>query len=467
MGTYQRLTAEHIECLTHIVGAGYVYATAEKRLPYDRDEGADDGFARLPDAVVLPGSATEIAAIMRWANRERIPVVPRGAGTGLEAGAVVNRHGGIVLSTERLNHMIEFDAERLYAVVEPAVRTAVLQAEAKKRGLLYAGDPCSGDSCFIGGNGATNAGGNRAVKYGTTRDQIYSIEVVTPQGDITTLGGRLKKVTTGYPLEKIVIGSEGTLGIITKLTVKLLPLPPYSAHILAVFPDAATALSVVTAFSGAGIEPTCLEFMDNDCVRIVEKFLGEKQPYSDVGNYMIMQVDSKQEILLDETCLEIDACCRELGAIDVFVADADRIWRARKNFSEASGSEGPVAMEDFVVPPDCLAALLTRLKQIAADTGLSFRGVSHAGDGNLHLDVLRKELDDALWRERLSAFETQACNVVYELGGKLSGEHGIGECRKTLMKAYTDPVELELMKALKKAWDPNLILNPGKIFDVE
>ena len=468
MRKYQHVQEDTIQALRQIVGEKYVYTDTDKCIPYASDEGVGKEYENMPEVVVLPKTTEEVAAVMKLANEALIPVIPRGAGTGLEFGAVVNEWGGIVLSTERMNQILEFDADKMYMVVEPGVITAQLQAMAKEKGLLYAGDPCSGDSCFIGGNAATNAGGNRAVKYGTTRDQIYSIEVVTPTGDIAHFGSRLKKVTAGYPLEKIIIGSEGTLGIITKLMLKLVPLPKHTMDILAVFPTLDQALSLVTALPQAGITPTCLECMDNEVIRVVEQYLDEKQPYSDNGNYMIIQLDGKTEEAVEDDCVAVDEVCRAHGALEVFAADAAKVWKARIAFTEASAAECPVAaMEDYVVPPDQLLALLQRLEQIGSRQGVHFRGVSHAGDGNLHLDVLRRGFTAAEEDTKIAAFEDAACRAVYELGGRISGEHGIGQKRKTLFAKYTDPGALALMKAVKKAFDPHMILNPGKIFDIE
>lgn len=461
---YNQVTPEVVAALQQIAGEKYVWTERDKRIPYGQDEGT--GQPCLPDVVVLPATTEELAAVVRLANDVVIPLIPRGTGTGLEGGAVADSRGGIMVSTERMDRILEINEDAMYMTVEAGVITAVIQEEARKRGLLYAGDPCSGDCCCIGGNGATNAGGNRAVKYGTTRDQIYAIEVVTPTGKIAHLGKRLHKMTAGYPLEKIVIGSEGTLGIITKLTLRLVPLPPCTANLLAVFPAPAKALSLVTALPKAGITPTCLEFMDYDVIAVVQDWLKEKQPCPEGGAYMIIQLDGKNEDTLDEDCVTADELCRSLGAVEVFMADADKVWKARKAFTEASAAECPVAaMEDFVVPPDKLEDLLQSLKAIGAQTGVVFRGVSHAGDGNIHLDVLRRGFaDEADEKAKVTAFEDQACAAVYEMGGAISGEHGIGQSRKALFAKYTDPVALELMKALKKAWDPKCILNPGKLF---
>lgn len=465
---YGHVTPEFLRELRNIAGEKYVWEDIDKLIPYEKDEGVEKSLFRRPDAVVLPETTEQVSVIMKLANTYKIPVTPRGAGTGLELAAVVGPMGGIILDTARMNRILEMNVEKKYMVVEPGVITADIQKEAQKAGLLYAGDPCSGDCCCIGGNAATNAGGNRAVKYGTTRDQIYAIEVVMPSGEIARFGGRLKKSSTGYPMEEIIIGSEGTLGIITQLTLRLVPLPKYTVDILAVFPTLTQALSLITALPGAGIEETCLECMDNDVVRVVEQYLDEKQPYSDIGNYMIIQIDGMSEEEMDEKCIVVDEVCRAHGALEVFVADADKVWKVRKAFTEASAAECPVAaMEDFVVPPDELECLMEKLAVIGKEQGIRFRGVSHAGDGNLHLDVLRRGFTAEEEADKIAAFENAVCAAVYELGGRISGEHGIGQTRKALFEKYTDAGALAVMKAVKKALDPNLILNPGKIFDLD
>jgi glycolate oxidase len=464
---YNHVTAEIIDELKAIVGAKNVVTDSEKMEPYSHDEVTDSHYFHMPEVVVFPLDVQQVSKIMKLANKEMIPVVPRGAGTGLACGAVPT-YGGIVLSVEKMDKIIEINEEKMYMVVEPGVKTSDVQAAAKEKNLLYAGDPCSGDSCFIGGNVATNAGGNRAIKYGTTRDQVYSIEVVTPLGDIVNLGGRLQKVTTGYPLEKIVIGSEGTLGIITKIILKLVPLPKYTLDLLAVFPTVDSAIAIVNKLAKAGIQPTCLEFIENTTIKCIERFLNEKLPDSDEGNYMIIQVDGKDEDALDDISVEVDELCTKNGATTVLVADSDKIWRARKNFSEAIRAECLiVAKEDLVVPADMIPELLKLIEKIGKEQHLVTRMASHAGDGNLHISALKNDTPDELWGKKVEDFHQAVYDGVYALGGRISGEHGIGLKRKELMKHYTNPIELNLMKAVKKAFDPNLILNPGKLFDID
>ena len=463
---YQKITPGILTELKAIVGEKFAFNDPDKLEAYAKDETPDARYAHLPEAVVLPATTEEAAQVVKLANREHIPVIPRGAGTGLACGATPVT-GGIVLSLERFNQIKEVNAKSMYMVVQAGVRTDEVQKAAKAAGLFYAGDPCSGDSCFIGGNLATNAGGNKAVKYGTTRHQVYGFDMVTPLGDIVHLGSRLNKNTTGYCLEQLVMGSEGTLGIITEATLKLKPLPKHVIDLLAVFPDAEKAIAVVNDILRTGLTPTCVEFMDNSAVRSVERYLDEKLPNSDVGNYIIIQMEAESEEDLENKTVQLDELCNLAGAVAVLVADPAKIWKARKMFSEATRSESQIqSYEDVVVPVELIPKASEIIGQLSKKHGLSFGMVSHAGDGNIHINVLKCSLTDAEWEEKLGAFQDDLYQLAYEMGGRLSGEHGIGYKRKGLMQKFTHPVELDMMRRIKKALDPNLILNPGKIFDV-
>jgi len=465
MPKYNQVTADMISKFREVLGGKRVVTDTDIIEPYSHDEVPDSHYSKLPEAVIFPETTEQVAAVVKLANEYLIPLVPRGAGTGLACGAVASL-GGIVLSLEKMNKVLEINADSLYIVVEPGVRTDDIQKAVKSEGLFYAGDPCSGDSCFIGGNVATNAGGNKAVKYGTTRHQVYSLEVVMPTGEITTLGGRLEKNTTGYNLEQLIIGSEGTLGIITKITLKLKPLPKQVIDLLAVFPDVKSAIAIVSKVIKAGITPTCVEFMDTITIQSIEKFLKEKLPNSDVGNYIIIQVEADTEDELDNKSILLDELCTANGALSVLVADSQKIWHARKSFAEALRAESLiVAKEDIVVPVDRIANMMQEIARMRETYGLVTRTASHAGDGNIHLNILKGDTPDAEWDEKIAKFQHDLYTTVYQFGGKLSGEHGIGFKRKDLMAEFTDPVELAAMRAIKKALDPNLILNPGKIFD--
>ena len=464
---YTKISQEILVKLQALVGAQNVVTDKEQLVLYSHDEVTDPAYHHLPEAVVFAENTQQVAAVVKLANAYHFPVVPRGAGTGLACGAVPI-YGGVVLSLEKMNKIIEINADAMYAVVEPGVRTSDLQAAAAVKGVFYAGDPCSGDSCFIGGNVATNAGGNRAVKYGTTRHQVYAIEVVNPTGHIVQLGARLQKQTTGYCLDQLVIGSEGTLGIITQITVKLLPLPKYSMDLLAVFESAEAAIGTVNKLIKGGITPTCVEYMDNITIKSVERYLGTSLQGSDKGNYLIVEVEAASEDDLDEKACLMDEICTGNGAGDVLVAEHDKIWQARKAFAEAVRAESLiVCKEDVVCPVDQEPGLLTEILRLAQKYSLVTRIASHAGDGNIHLNILKQEAEDyADWDARVKANQQELYSFIYAHGGRLSGEHGIGAKRKKLMEEFTNPDELEMMRAIKKALDPNNILNPGKIFDL-
>ena len=466
MSVYNKLTSAVVEELSTILGEKNVTIDVDKMQPYSHDEVTETRYHNMPEVVVFPETTEQVAAVVKLANRELIPVVPRGAGTGLACGAVPI-FGGIVLSLEKMNKILEFDPVNMFMVVQAGVRTEEIQKTAEKQNLLYAGDPCSSDSCFIGGNVATNAGGNRAVKYGTTRHQVYQLEVVTPTGEITTLGGRLNKCSTGYCLEQLVIGSEGTLGVITAITIKLVPLPKHVMDLLAVFPDAESAIAFVNIIALAGITPTCLEFMDNAAIRCVEKFIKEKLPYDENGNYLIIQVEGDSQEKLEEYAVRLDELCDSNGGLELLVPDSAQIWKARKSIAEAIRHETLVhSNEDIVVPINKMPDAMKYMAGICKKHGAVSTTVSHAGDGNIHLSILKGNVPTEQYPEVLNRILHEIFEYVYPLGGKLSGEHGIGYKKKALLHKYTDPVELQLMQAIKKAWDPRLILNPGKIFDI-
>lgn len=465
---YEEISQETLCKIKSIVGEKNVITDSDMIQPYSHDEVTDPAYHHMPEVVAYAESAQQTADLVKLANERHFPVVPRGAGTGLACGAVPI-YGGLVLSLEKMNKILEINEDALYAVVEPGVRTSDLQAAAEAKGLFYAGDPCSGDSCFIGGNIATNAGGNRAVKYGTTRHQVYAIEIVSPTGTIMNLGARLQKQSTGYCLDQLVIGSEGTLGIITQATVKLLPKPQFTLDLLAVFHSVEDAIGVVNKVIRAGIMPTCVEFMDNITIRSVERYLNEKLQGSEEGNYLIIQVEGINEEDLDDKAVTLDEICTENGSSSVLVADSEKIWRARKSFAEAVRAESLiVCKEDVVAPVDKEPQLLHEILLLAKKYNLITRIASHAGDGNIHLNIIKnEELSYEGWDKNVKDMQQELYKTIYALGGRLSGEHGIGYKRKHLMEEFTDPNELEWMKAIKKTLDPNNILNPGKIFDIE
>lgn len=463
---YNTVTSEIINELKKIVGEKNIYVEKEKLEEYSHDEVTDMRYQHLPEVVVKPGNAQEIAQIVKLANQNLIPVVPRGAGTGLAAGAVPT-YGGIVILTERLNKILEINKQFMYMVVEPGVLTTKIQQAANEIGMLYAGDPCSSDSCFIGGNIATNAGGNRAVRYGTTRSQVSAIEIVTPKGEIVPLGSLNKKSSTGYDLEQLIMGSEGTLGIITKAVLKLVALPQIQIDLLCVFPNAKSTINAVMELIKSSVNPISLEYMSNLTLQIVAKFLKEKLPYQDNGEYLIVSVDGFSEDELDEKVIKVDELCRAQGAIDTLTPESKKIWRIRKCVEEANREVSFVHVsEDTVVPLQYLPETMDKIQEICERNKAIGHLICHAGDGNMHLAVLQGEIPIEEWPDKVDEIMGEIYDYVYQVGGLMSGEHGIGTKRLKWMEKYTNPVQLDMMRSIKKALDPNLILNPGTIFDV-
>lgn len=466
MPKYNPVDEKIVEELKKIVGDSYVTIDPERLENYKTDEETNPRYHHLPEAVVFPGSTQEVAQIMKLANKYLFPVTPRCGGTSL-CGGTIPSHGGVVLVLERMDKIKEVNDQSLYMVVECGARTEDIQKAANEKNLLYAGDPCSADSCLIGGNLATNAGGNKAVRYGTTRNQVYSIEVVTPKGDIVTLGARLNKKTTGYCLEQLVIGSEGTLGIITGAVLKLVPLPSYRIDMLAIFTDVDKAIDIVPLVIKAGINPTSIEFMANNAIQSTGRYCDLRLSHHDDGSYVIITVETFSEQELEEKTVLLDELCSENGAVEVLEAD-ERVWKLRKAYSEAARSESAVnSHEDIVVPVDSIATMLKKMNEIEKQYQLQVRTVAHAGDGNIHFIPLKMDMSDEQWEQTMDKFHEEVYTFVYSIGGRLSGEHGIG-CKKIdTMLDFTDPIEMAMMKDIKKALDPNGVLNPGKIFALE
>lgn len=462
--TYNPVTEEVLAALRAALGEEFVKNDSETLERYKTDEEPDPHYHHLPEVVVLPGNTEEVAAVMKLANKFLVPVTPRSAGTSVSCGAIPVC-GGIVLLLERMDKILEMNEDAMYMVVEAGARTSEIQAKANEAGLLYAGDPCSAESCLIGGNIATNAGGNKAVRYGTTRHQVYSIEVVTPQGEIVELGSRLKKCSTGYCLDQLIMGSEGTLGIITKATLKLLPLCPYRIDILAIFTDINKAVDLVPRLIKAGLNPTSVEFMDNGFVRVASDYAELRLPHYEDGSYVIVTVETFNEDELDLKMEQLDEICTECGATDVVEAD-ERVWKVRRSCLEGAKALSRVSTsDDFVVPVDKIAVCLEHLMEVSKDYDFKCMCLAHAGDGNLHFSILKMDMSDEEWERQLHAFHEICYAYVYSLGGRLSGEHGIGAKKLEALAACCDPVEMSIMQTIKRAMDPNNILNPGKLIN--
>jgi len=439
---------------------------------YSRDEISDPAYASMPDIVVKPANTLEISEILKLANKHLIPVTPRGAGSGLSGGAVPI-HGGIVLSTERLNRIIEIDQENLIAVLEPGVVTNDFNKNVQNFGLFFAGYPMSIEMCFIGGNVAENAGGGRALKYGVTGRYITGLEVVMPSGDICLFGGKRVKDVTGYNMIQLMIGSEGTLGIFTKIYVKLMPLPKEKIDMLVLFKDARSAINVVPAIvTKLGILPTGIEFMDKLSYETTCEYLGETKRHQDYGATLIIEMDGNDAEQVREDCLRIGELCLDNGASDAFIAegpsDQDKIWRVRKHVAEAFKAISPVqSIEDIVVPVSNIPKLLPKLEELSSKYNVLLPCYGHAGDGNLHVTLVKKpEVDMAEWESKYRLILRDLYEIAQDLGGTISGEHGIGHKRKAFLPQVLGKPEIDAMKQIKRALDPNNILNPGKIFDL-
>jgi glycolate oxidase len=454
--------------LEGLLGPGAVLSAADALAPYERDE--TPGLAAAPDLVVRPGSAAEVAAVLQLATERRFPVIPRGTGTGVVGGAIAVG-GGVVLSLERLNRIVEIDADNMMAVVEPAVITGDLQRAAAAAGLFYPPDPASVDSCSIGGNVATGAGGPHAVKYGVTRDYVTGLELALPTGEVLTLGGKIVKYATGYHLHDLVIGSEGTLGVVTQVTVRLLALPAHRAALLVPFATLAEAAGAVAEVVRRRLLPAALEFMDAGAIDASRRFLGAEMPFPEAGAHLIVEVDGHTEEAVRADYEAIGELCLSRGAADVLVADTraaqESLWKSRRVVGEALKSQNrDVAKQDVVVPRMAIPELVERLAAIGASAGAPVICFGHAGDGNAHVNILRLAgLDDEGWARAKAVVFPALIGEVYRLGGVLSGEHGIGWMKKAQLAQVLPPRHLELMRGIKRVFDPAGILNPGKVFD--
>jgi len=419
----------------------------------------------LPDAVAFPQNSPEISAILRLANRTPFFVIPRGAGTGKTGGAVPV-HGGLVLSLERLNRIIEIDADNLIARVEPGVITAHLQEAVERLGLFYPPDPASLNVSTLGGNVAECAGGLRAVKYGVTRDYILGLKVVLPTGELIDTGVRTAKGVVGYDLTRLIIGSEGTLAIITEITLRLLPKPANKKTMLAYFPEVTAAVAMVAEIIRQRVIPTTLELMDRLCLECVQAETGLVIP-QDAKAVLLIEVDGEESMTALETA-KIRGLCAQGGAL-VFQAamdpeEAEKMWAARRNVSETIGRLAPNKMsEDIVVPRSRMAELISFLEALGRAHGLAIPCFGHAGDGNIHVNIMYDKQKPAQTRAALLLVEALFRKVL-EMQGTISGEHGIGLTKAPYLSLELSPPALELMARLKKSFDPNGILNPGKIF---
>ncbi len=469
---YNKIDQDILKRLRNIVGDQFVITDEEKMEPYSHDEVAEEEYAHMPEVVVKPRTAGEIAEIVKLANEKLIPVTPRGAGSGLSGGAVPV-YGGILLSVERMNRILEIDEANMMVVVEPGVVTNEINEKIKDIGLFFAGYPMSLETCFIAGNVAENAGGGKAVKYGVTERYIMGLEFVTPTGEIIMVGGKRMKDVTGYNIRMLMVGSEGTLGIITKVIIKLLPLPKASVDLLALFPDVQSAIAMVPKImTEGGIIPTAIEFMDQLSVHTSCEYLNEKIPYQKAGAMLLIEVDGTDEKVVENEYDTIGNLLMEGGAQEVYVADnyttQERLWSVRRNIAEAFKVVSPhQSLEDIVVPTAQIPELMPEIERISKKYDVQFPCYGHAGDGNLHATIIKNPNDSMEeWYKKMPLAMEDLFKAAKKLGGTISGEHGIGIKRKKFMEMAVGKDALEYMRRIKKAVDPNNIMNPGKIIDV-
>jgi glycolate oxidase len=463
---YNPVTPAIVEALCRIVGDDGVLTTPEALEPYSHDETV--GLRAEPEVAVRVTLTEQVAAVLRLAQRERVPVTPRGAGYGLSGGAVP-LCGGIVLSTERMTRILEIDRENLMVTVEPGVITGDLHRAVEAEGLFYPPDPASLDSCSIGGNVAEGAGGPRAVKYGTTRHYVCGLEAVMPSGEIMTWGGKLVKDVTGYNLIQLLVGSEGTLAVVTKIVLRLLPLPRLQVDLLVPFDDFQMAADTVSDIIAHRILPTAMEFMGQDSILAVERLLEKEVPYHDAAAHLLIQLDGNTQAAVEADMELVGDICLDHGARDVLVAQdrptRDRLWEARRLIIDALNAESPVNhMEDVVVPRARIHLLLRGIQEISARHRVRIVSFGHAGDGNVHVNVLKDNLDDETWAGAVSVITEEVYRLALSLGGAITGEHGVGATRPRYLPLALDEAQIALMRHIRDVFDPNHILNPGKIF---
>ncbi len=444
-----------------------LHADEETCRHYGHDETEDLSFP--PQVVLKPETTEEISQIMRHCFREDIPVTPIGARTGLSGGAL-SVYGGVGLALDRMNRIIKIDEDNHQVWVEPGVITQVLQEEVANKSLYYAPDPASRGSCFIGGNLAENSGGPHAVKYGVTQDFVLNLEVVLPNGDVIWTGANTLKNATAYNLTQLMVGSEGTLGIITKAVLKLIPLPQRSVLMLVPFFKASEACKAVADIFKLGITPSALEFMERDAIQWTLDFMGEStiQLGEDVDAHLLIELDGN-----DENNIMAD-CERIMNLLDTFKTDEilfaeseaqkDQLWQIRRKVGEAVKANSIYKEEDTVVPRYHLPELLAGVKEIGSRYGFKSVCYGHAGDGNLHINIIKGDLSDEIWNNDLPLAIREIFQLTVDLGGTISGEHGIGWVQKNYMDIPFDQITLELMKGIKDLFDPKGIMNPGKIF---
>ncbi|MBW9158453.1 FAD-binding oxidoreductase [Clostridium sp. FP2] len=461
---YKKLDAKDIEFLVSILDKDRVFIGDAINDDFSHDELG--GISKMPEVLVEVLATDEVSKIMKYAYENMIPVVARGSGTGL-VGASVPIFGGIMINMSRMNKILEIDEENLTLTLEPGVLLMEISKYVEEFDLFYPPDPGE-KSATIAGNISTNAGGMRAVKYGVTRDYIRGLEVVLPSGEILNVGGKVVKNSTGYSIKDLICGSEGTLGIVTKAILKLIPLPKKAVSLLVPFPNLDMAIGTVPKIVKSKSAPTAIEFMQREVIIAAEEFLGKKFPDNSSDAYLLLTFDGNSIEEIEKAYEKVANICLEEGALDVFITDTDErkeaVWSARGAFLEAvKATTSDMDECDVVVPRNKVAEFIKYTNELQKQFNIRIRSFGHAGDGNLHVYVLKDELSDSEWENKITEVFEAMYKKSRELDGLVSGEHGIGFAKKEYMLEQLGPVYVNLMKNIKLAFDPKNILNPGKI----
>lgn len=465
---FNRVTAAVLQEITAITGNAFVLTDDESLKNHGHDETEDLLF--LPEVVVLPANTEEVSAIMKICDRERIPVTVRGAGSGL-AGGALPVEGGIILSMKRFDRIIRVDERNFQVTVEPGVITEVLQNHLKSLGLFYPPDPSSRGMSFIGGNISTNAGGPKAVKYGVVKDHVLNLEVVLPNGDIIWTGANTLKNSTGYNLTQLLVGSEGTLGVVTKIVLKLQPHPTQNLLMLAPFRSAESACAAVAAIFQAGVTPSGLEFMERNAIDWAVRYVGETPVpiQENDAAHLLIEVDGFHMETLLADCATITQVLEQFDCGEIFFADDEAtkasLWKLRRNVAHAVKKNSIYKEEDTVVPRAELPELLKTVKEVGSRYGFESVCYGHAGDGNLHVNILRGNLSEHDWDNSVTKGIREIFEFVKSVGGTISGEHGIGLVQQQYLDIVFSNAEMNIMRQIKQVFDPKGILNPGKLID--
>ncbi len=466
MKTFNHVTEKDLAYFRELL-PGRVFAGEEISSDYDHDEMTEYGHY-MPEAVLQALSAEDVCAVLKYCNEHQIAVTPRGAGTGL-CGGCVAIHGGVVLSTEKMKKVLEVDTRNMTATVEPGVLLMEFPKSLEGTGLFYPPDPGE-KTATMGGNAMTNAGGMRAVRYGVTRDYVLGMQVALADGSLIELGGKTVKTSSGYSLIDLMIGSEGTLGFLTRLTVKLVPEPKVNLSLLMPFDDLDACIGAVPKVLACGCDPTAVEFMEREVISCAETYLGKQFPDTSANAYLLVRLDGPSQDALKPAIDTLTDLMLSIGAKDVLLADTDErkesIWNARGAFLEAiKGSTTTMDECDVVVPRDIIPAFVHRMVEIGREADVRIRSFGHAGDGNLHIYVCRDDLPEDVWKEKVASVMQKLYDEARALSGEVSGEHGIGHAKKAFLKESVGDRQIALMRGIKQVFDPNGILNPGKVVE--